>query len=193
MRKLALSFLPQMVCAALLAAASIPAQDTVLQFDPAETKVQFTLGDALHTVHGSFVLKRGNIRFNPLTGNAAGELVVDAASGASGSGARDRRMHQNILESVLFPEIVFRPDRVAGQVKPEGASQVEIHGVFLIHGAGHELTLPVAIEAAGGQYTATTHFALPYVAWGMKNPSNLLLRVSDKVEIAIQTVGRMAP
>jgi polyisoprenoid-binding protein YceI len=176
----------------LAAASSIPAQETVLQIDPTQTKVEFTLADVLHSVHGSFLLKRGDIRFDAATGKASGELVVDAASGDSGSGARDRRMHSNVLESGRYPEIVFRPDRVDGKVAPQGASQVALHGMFSIHGAEHELTMPVAVEAADGQYTAVLTFTVPYVKWGMKNPSTLFLRVSDKVEISIHTVARVA-
>ena len=183
--------LAHLACAAMLAAASsIPAEDTVLQIDPSQTKVEFTLADVLHTVHGSFLLKRGDIRFDPATGKASGELVVDATSGASGSGARDRNMHKNVLESARYPEIVFRPDRVEGKVAPQGASKVTLHGIFSIHGAEHDITLPVEVEAAGGQYTAAIRFVVPYVQWGMKNPSTLFLRVSDKVEIAIHTVAR---
>jgi polyisoprenoid-binding protein YceI len=179
-----------LACAALLAASSIPAEDTVLQIDPSRTKVEFTLADVLHTVHGSFLLKRGDIRFDAATGKASGELVVDATSGDSGSGTRDRNMHKNVLESARYPEIVFRPDRVEGKVSPQGASKVALHGIFSIHGAQHDVTLPVEVEAADGQYTATIQFAVPYVQWGMKNPSTLFLRVSDKVEISIHTVAR---
>jgi polyisoprenoid-binding protein YceI len=182
--------LPKIACAALLAAVSLSAQETALQIDPMRTEVGFTLADVLHTVHGKFTLKSGSIRFDPATGKASGELVVDAASGASGSPARDRRMHQNILESAKYPEIVFRPDRVAGKVEPQGTSQVELHGVFTIHGKPHEIVLAVQVEANGDQYTATAHFTVPYVQWGMKNPSTLILRVSDKVDIDIKTVAR---
>jgi polyisoprenoid-binding protein YceI len=183
----------RLACAAMLAAASsIPAEDTVLQIDPSQTKVEFTLADVLHTVHGNFLLKRGDIRFDAATGKASGELVVDAASGASGSGARDRNMHKNVLESARYPDIVFRSDRVEGKVAPRGASKVALHGMFSIHGAEHDITLPVEVEAAGGQYTAAIRFAVPYVQWGMKNPSTLFLRVSDKVEITIHTVARAA-
>jgi len=182
-------FLP-IACAALLAAGdSIPAQDTALQIDPAHTRVEFTLGDVLHTVHGAFQLKRGNIRFDTATGKAAGELVVDAASGSSGSGARDHRMNTSVLESARYPDIVFRPDRVEGKVALEGASQVQLHGMFTIHGAEHEITIPLEVEAADGQFTANGRFVVPYVKWGMKNPSTLVLRVSDKVQIEIHTVA----
>jgi len=186
------SWISRLACAALVAGAALSAQETALEIDPALTKVAFTLADVLHTVHGNFALKRGTIQFDPATGKASGELVVDAASGQSGSGARDKRMHQNILESARYPEIVFRPDRVQGKIEPQGTSQAQLHGIFLIHGSRHEIVMPVQVEAHGDRYTATAHFTIPYVQWGMKNPSTLILRVSDKVDIEIETVARPA-
>ena len=180
----------RLIFASLFAAALLPAQPVELQMDAAQTKVEFTLGDVLHTVHGAFALKRGDLRFDPATGKAEGELVVDAASGNSGSNARDSRMKNNILETDRFPEIVFRPDRVEGKVAPQGASQVQLHGIFSIHGQDHEIAFPAAVEGSGGQYQVTAHFEVPYVKWGMKNPSTLFLRVNDKVEITIHTVAR---
>jgi polyisoprenoid-binding protein YceI len=177
------------VSAVLLAAGeSIPTLPKSLIIDPAQAKVDFTLGSLLHTVHGTFQLKRGTLSFDPQSGKASGELVVDATSGESGSPARDKRMHASILESARYPEIVFRPDRVDGKVAAEGKSQVQLHGIFAIHGAEHEIILPTTVEAEAGQYNVNTTFEVPYVKWGMKNPSTLMLRVSDKVEITIQTV-----
>jgi polyisoprenoid-binding protein YceI len=190
--KLVRSIAPQLACAAMLATAfPIHAEDTVLQIDPSQTKVEFTLADVLHTVHGSFLLKRGTMRFDATTGKASGELVVDATSGASGSGARDRSMHKNVLESARYPEIIFRPDRVEGKMTLQGTSHVGLHGMFSIHGAEHEITLPAVVENDDGQYTAAIAFAVPYVQWGMKSPSTLFLRVSDNVEISIHTVARV--
>jgi polyisoprenoid-binding protein YceI len=182
----------QIACVMLMTAAALPAQDTTLQIDPDRTQVEFTLGGMLHTVHGTFRLTRGDIRFDTATGKASGGLVVDATSGASGNDARDRRMHSHILESDVYREIVFRPDRVEGKVASQGKSQVQLHGMFAIHGSEHEITLPVDVEAADGQFTASTHFSIPYVTWGMKNPSTLFLRVSDKVELSIRTVAGRA-
>ena len=96
-------------------------------------------------------------------------------------------MHQDILESAKYPEIVFTPDRVDGGVARQGASQIQVHGVFRIHGAAHEITLPVEVRIDNGQPSARTSFTIPYVKWGMKNPSTLFLRVSDKVEIEAVT------
>ena len=190
MTKLMRVFVPLCVSAALLVAGeSIPVQPRSLVIDPAQTKVEFTLGSLLHTVHGNFQLKRGTLSFDPQSGKAYGELVVDATSGESGSPARDKRMHASILESAKYPEIAFRPDRVDGKVAPEGKSQVQLHGVFAIHGVEHEILLPATVDAAAGQYNVAATFEVPYVTWGMKTPSTLMLRVNDTVEITIHTVA----
>ncbi len=192
MMKLMRLFLPLCVSAALLTAGeTIPAQQRSFTIDPAQTKVEFTLGSLLHTVHGDFHLKRGDLHFDPRTGKASGELVVDATTGESGSPARDKRMHASILESAQYPEITFRPDRVDGQVASVGKSQVQLHGVFAIHGVEHEILLPVTVDASGGEYKVLGIFVVPYVKWGMKNPSTLMLRVDDKVEITVQTVAHV--
>ena len=39
----------------------------------------------------------------------------------------------------------------------------------------------------------TTHFSVPYVRWGMKNPSTLFLRVGDTVSIDVHAAGRIQP
>lgn len=166
-------------------------QTGVLDLDAAQTKVEFTLNDVLHTVHGNFHLKSGTIRFDPTTGAASGMLVVDAASGASGSGGRDKRMHKNILESESFPEITFTPDHFQGHLAPEGDSDIELHGMFGIHGSTHELVLKTKVSVTGDQVTASTRFEVPYVQWGLKNPSTLFLRVGDKVDISLTAVGRL--
>jgi polyisoprenoid-binding protein YceI len=172
------------------AAALLMAQPRTIHLDPAHTNVEFTLGDTLHTVKGNFKLKRATLKFDPRTGKASGELVVDAASGDSGSKGRDSRMNRDILESEKFPEIAFRPDHLEGAVAPEGKSQVSLHGTFTIHGADHEITIPATVEAAGSEYRVVANFEVPYVKWGMKNPSNFLLKVSPKVEIRIEAVAR---
>jgi polyisoprenoid-binding protein YceI len=176
---------------ATVPAASLRQSPTTLEIDAEQTKVEFTLSDVLHTVHGNFKLKSGRIHFDPESGQASGQLVVDAASGASGSDGRDRRMHKNILESAKFPEITFTPDHFEGRLAPDGDSEIALHGTFYIHGVGHELVLKTAIHRSGDLMTASAHFEVPYVAWGMKNPSTLFLRVSDKVDINLRATGQL--
>jgi polyisoprenoid-binding protein YceI len=168
------------------------AQQNTLQLDPEQTTVKFTLGDVLHTVHGTFGLKQGAIKFDPVSGQASGEIVVDAASGNSGNGTRDRKMHKEVLESARYPEISFKIDHVDGTVAPQGKSSVQVHGIFRIHGADHEMIAPAQVDMTAGRWSATIHFAVPYVKWGLKNPSTLFLRVSESVEIDMTAQGTVA-
>jgi polyisoprenoid-binding protein YceI len=166
----------------------VAAQDTALQLDPEHTTINFTLGDVLHTVHGTFQLKEGALRLSAASGKLTG-IVVDARSGESGGGMRNRKMHQEVLQSDRYPDIVFRADRVDGDVTAQGKSEVRVHGIFSMHGSDHELTVPAEVQMAPGSWTATLHFAIPYAAWGMKNPSTLFLRVSESVDIDLTASG----
>jgi polyisoprenoid-binding protein YceI len=165
------------------------AQQLRLEFSPANTTINFALGDLVHTVRGSFLLKQGNVQYDFSTANVTGALVIDAASGNSGNRIRDRKMHREILESARYSEITFRPDRLEGEVAPSGSFTVKVHGIFSVHGADHELTMPVRVQVLPDHWTADAHFTIPYVKWGIKNPSSFLLRVSESVEIAVHATG----
>ncbi len=173
------------------AAATAPAQDFTLTLDPQHTVINFTLSDVLHTVRGTFQLKQGNLQFDPASNKLSGEIVVDAKSGQTGNGMRDRKMHGEVLESERYPEISFRPDRIDGAVSVQGKSSVRVHGIFNIHGADHELTVPAEVEVTADHWKATLHFAVPYANWGMKNPSTLFLRVSESVDIEVIASGAL--
>lgn len=177
-----------------LAAGSITpaaAQNITLQLDPARTPVKITLGAALHTVHGTFHLKSGTLELDTASGKVRGTIVVDARSGETGNGSRDRKMHKDVLESERYPEIVFRPDRVEGTVAASGKSAVKVHGTFSIHGTDHEITVPADADIGADHWSAHAHFTIPYEKWGIRNPSNLFLHVSDSVEIDIAAEGAL--
>jgi polyisoprenoid-binding protein YceI len=164
-----------------------------LQFSPATTGITFTLGDLVHTVHGSFNLKSGEVKYDPATGAVSSSLVVDATSGQSRNRIRDRRMHREILESAKYPEITFRPDHVDGRLADPGTSIVQVHGIFSIHGADHEVIIPVRVQMLADHWIADAHFTVPYVKWGIKDPSNFLLRVSESVEVNVHATGLNPP
>jgi hypothetical protein len=182
-----------MVMAVVLAVAdAVPAQEVTVDLDPIQTEVAFTLSDVLHTVHGNFKLKSGTTKFNAASGAAGGLVVIDATSGESGNRARDQKMHKNVLLSQQYPEITFSPGRIKGTVIPQGDSDVAIAGIMKLDAQDHEITLNARVHIAGDHITATTNFVIPYVQWGLKNPSTFLLRVSDKVQITVQTAGHVS-
>lgn len=178
------------VCAAA-AATETPSQEMTVELNPDQTKVAFTLGDVLHTVHGTFKLKSGVIHFNPATGAASGLVVVDVTSGDSGSKNRDRKMHKDILESAKYPDATFSPSKVSGEFHQQGASTMQVTGIFRLHGSDHLVTLGFPIQVDGSSITMTSHMVIPYVAWGLKNPSTFILRVSDKLDLNINAAGQL--
>jgi polyisoprenoid-binding protein YceI len=169
------------------------AQQQTFTLDPAQTKVNFTVDSTLHTVHGDFRLKRGSIQFDNATGSAGGELVVDSASGESGSDGRDKKMHKDILESPKYSDIVFVPQHIKGSVAAEGKSTVEVEGVLTLHGKSKPVTMPLEVQLQGNAGSADGSFSVKYQEWGVKNPSTFILRVNDKVEIHVHAVGTLAP
>ncbi|MGB8536617.1 MAG: YceI family protein [Acidobacteriaceae bacterium] len=157
--------------------------------DPAQTEIRWKLS-GLHTVHGTFKLKSGEFLFNPKTGLAEGEILVDATTGESGNPARDKHMQDEVLESNRYPAIFYHPTEIKGPFKAgEGAQNLTGEGTFNIHGADHPLELHLKVQINADTVTATTRFTVPYVEWGMKNPSKFLLRVGKQVEIEVTAKG----
>ncbi len=173
----------------LATALAASAQRYALQADPAKSTVKFTLDAALHTVNGTFQVKPGGLQFDPASNQIQGEILVDAKSGKTGNGMRDRKMHKDVLESETYPEISFRPQRVEGTVRSSAQSSVSVHGIFRLHGVDREITVPAQVEMSGDHWTAAIHFTIPYQKWGLKNPSTLFLRVSDSVQIDVLASG----
>jgi polyisoprenoid-binding protein YceI len=164
-------------------------QELRLNFTSANTTINFTLGDILHTIHGSFKLQQGDVEYQFRTGAVQGKLTIEAASGQTGNHSRDHKMQRDILESARYPQITFRPQQVEGTVALAGTATVVVKGIFSIHGVEHELVMPVRVEISPDHWVADTQFTIPYVKWGMKNPSTFLLRVSESVEINVHAVG----
>jgi len=171
------------------------AAETVVQLDPEATEVSFVLGATAHDVHGTFGFREGTIRFDPATGEASGELVVDATAADTGNGSRDKTMHKKVLESDKFPNIVFHIERVKGSLPEPGAAgakaSLELQGTMEIHGGKHPLTMPAEVTRDGDTIHATTHFDVPFVEWGMHDPSVLFLRVEKNVAVTVETEGHL--
>jgi polyisoprenoid-binding protein YceI len=184
-------FISSLILIAGLLPQPASAQDVVLDLDASRSTVDFTLGAFLHTVHGSFKFKSGTIRLDPATGKAQGEIDVDLTTGSTGIGARDAVMQGHVLESQRFPDAVFTPDTVSGQLNATGASTLDVHGQLAIHGATHDVTFHVAAEANGTQVTVTSSTTIPYAQWGMKNPSTFFLHVDDHVEVNVRAIAEI--
>src|SRR5579862_3153478 len=183
---------PAVLVLLMAGAAASVAQQVQVTLDPAQTKINISVHDVHGGVHGTFPMKSGTVSFDSSTGAASGEIIVDAASGNTGNDSRDHKMKKDVLETQRYPTITFTPRRVIGKIAPQGASNLQVEGVFAIHGGDHTLTLTVPVEVSGDKVTGTTSFEVPYESWGMKNPSVLFLRVEGKAEVTLSFAGRIA-
>jgi polyisoprenoid-binding protein YceI len=163
----------------------------VVEFDRAATKINWVLAGNVHTVHGTFQLKKGELNFDRANGNISGEVVVETESGESGNAARDKRMKKEVLETDKFPEVRLKVTKLEGVVAAENASNVRMLGQFTLHGASHEVSIPLQVTLNGAEFTGKGKFVVPYVDWGMKEPSNFLLKVNKTVEIEVEAAGHL--
>ena len=180
--------------ALLTFAPMLMAQQQSLDFtlDPATTAIHWTLNTTVHTVHGTFKLQKGSIRIDPATGNASGLIVIDAVSGESGDGTRDKRMDNVVLETGKYPTITFRPTHVSGKVDISAPGSITADGVMNLHGQNHPMQLTVDLQPRDSGVASKIHFEVPYVAWGMKDPSVMMFRVDKKVAIDIDATATPA-
>ena len=172
-------------------AASGELRSGTLELDPSKTLIEFRLPGNLHTTHGTFTLERGTILGDAATGKAGGSIVVDAGSGDTGIGARDEEMRESVLEAQRYPEITFDPQHFTVELREEGQFQATIRGVLTLHGERHDVTLTAQGQLAGDNLTARAHFSVPYVDWGLKDPSVLFLTVAKQVDVDIATAGHV--
>jgi len=168
------------------------AQHQNFAVDPASSQVSFSLGGNTHHVNGTFHVQSGSIDFDRGAQTISGSVVVAAGSGNSGDEGRDKKMNADVLEAAKFAEVSFAPKSYQGAIAATGDSTIQVTGVFTLHGAPHDLTVPMQIHIDGSSVTAKTHFSVPYVKWGLKDPSIFILKVAKDVDIDLTLAGKVS-
>jgi polyisoprenoid-binding protein YceI len=163
-----------------------------LHLDPAQTEVHYTLKDTIHTVHGTFRMSAGDISFNPQTGEATGKVTVDTGSGASGNDTRDGKMKKDFLEVPSFPIATYEVEHVNGFDPQKPSQKITVNGTMTLHGAKHALVMEFDLGRDGQATVAATHFMIPYVAWGIKDPSIPFVKVEKEVLMEITARGTLS-
>jgi polyisoprenoid-binding protein YceI len=162
-----------------------------IEVDPTRTTIAFTLKATLHSVEGSARLDSGWLAIDPLTGTAEGEIVIDATSAETGHHKRDEKMHTEVLLSALHPRIVVRALRLEGELERTSASELTVVAEIELAGDRHELRLPLAVEVAADTFVARSEFTVPYVSWGLADPSTFVLRVAKEVVVIVEAAGNL--
>ena len=181
-----------LVSAPLVIASRAFAQHQTFTVNPQASDVAFTLGGSAHTTHGTFHVESGVIDFDPSATKISGSVTVAAGSGQSGSDSRDKKMTNEVLDAPHFSDVSFAPKSYEGSIAPTGDSTVQVTGTFTLHGTPHELTVPMQVHIDGTSCTAKTHFVVPYVKWGLKDPSVFIFKVAREVDIDLTLKGSLS-
>ena len=65
-------------------------------------------------------------------------------------------------------------------------------GIFTLLGTPHEITIPIFVRVEGTTATAKAHFVIPYIQWGLKDPSFLFWKADKDVAIDLVLTGRLS-
>jgi polyisoprenoid-binding protein YceI len=168
------------------------AQHRTFTVQPDASQVAFNLGASDHPVQGTFHVQSGSIDFDLNAPKISGSVVVAAGSGSSGNDSRDKKMTKDVLEAPHFTDVSFVPRSYQGTVAPSGGSSIQVTGTFTLHGTPHDLTVPMQINIEGDKLTAKTHFTVPFVQWGLKDPSFFMFKVDKEVGIDLTLVGHVS-
>jgi polyisoprenoid-binding protein YceI len=182
-----------MLSLALLPSTATAADDVLtLHLDPAASSLAFVLDATLHKVDGRLGPASGRIAFDPATGAASGEIVIDLTGAETGNGRRDHKMHEKVLETGRHPVAVYRVSRinVLGPLR-QGSNDVRLLGVLDLRGASHEVDVVAKAVLDGDRVTARGRLDVPYVDWGLHDPSFFVLRVAKQVQVDLVVAGRL--
>jgi polyisoprenoid-binding protein YceI len=174
-------------------ASVLSAQQQTFTVNPDTCRVAFSLGGNTHHVDGTFHVRSGSIKFDQGAQTISGSVIVAAGSGNSGDSGRDKKMNADVLDVAHYTDVSFVVKSYQGTVAASGDSTIQVTGVFTLHGTPHDLTIPMQIRVDGSALVAKTRFQVPYVQWGLKDPSIFILKVAKVVDIDLMLAGSLTP
>jgi polyisoprenoid-binding protein YceI len=177
--------------AAVLAPAAL-AQHQTFVVNPAASEVKITLKTTHELVNGTFHAQSGSIEFDPSAPKMSGSVVVLAGSGKTGNGSRDKKMNKDILKVEQYPTVSFETKSYSGTIAPSGDSTIQVTGIFTLLSTPHEITIPMVVHLDSATATAKAHFVVPYVQWGLKNPSFLIWKADNDVAVDLFLTGQLS-
>jgi polyisoprenoid-binding protein YceI len=176
----------------ILLAPSALAQRQTFVVNPDASEVKMTLNTTHELVVGTFHLRSGSIEFDRSNHSISGSVVVLAGSGKTGNNSRDKKMYRDVLEVEQHATVWFEPKTYSGAIAPSGDSNISVTGIFTLLGIPHEITIPILVHLEGTSATASAHFVVPYVQWGLKNPSFLIWKADNDVAIDLALKGQLS-
>jgi polyisoprenoid-binding protein YceI len=142
----------------------------------------------------------GEAQFSPdQLGSASLHVAVKAASLAVTNDVSDkdrreieREMHENVLESAKYPEIVYDCSRISVDTPANGQYSMALYGNLTLHGVTNALKIPARVAITGDMLRAYGEFLLRQSDYNIKLVSAIGggLKVKDELKFTFDIAAR---
>jgi polyisoprenoid-binding protein YceI len=170
---------------------------------PSRFTVQVTAGGLLSAFgHNPVIAIRnfsGEARFQPDTLESTSLRVVVQAASLAVSGDvsdKDRReiertMHERVLESASYPEIVFQSSSVRVSLAGPGQYRVEAMGQLSLHGVTREHIVSARVTVGPDRLRAAGEFSLHQTDYGIElvSVAGGVLKVKDELKCSFDILA----
>ena len=175
-----------------LVAGVVHAEPMRFELDTERSEVRVVLGATLHTVEGVVPVGPATFVWDADEGSASGRVVIEAGALDTGIDARNEKMHERVLRSAEFPEIIF--EATGFDLRQDGEQEMRfvLEGRLTVLGTRHAVELETHARRRGdGSWKARANVDVPYVEWGLEDPSLPLFSVDKYVIVEVKAVGRL--
>jgi polyisoprenoid-binding protein YceI len=141
----------------------------------------------------------GEVRLSEEIEKSTLAMTIDATSLKVGTEMKDKdrvelewQMHENVLESAGYPEIVYRCSRISASKTNEGQYWVALNGELTLHGVTKALTVPARVFVNGDSMRASGNFSLLQSDYDIQlvSVAGGALKVKDEVKFSFEITAQ---
>ena len=104
----------------------------------------------------------------------------------------ERAMHEEVLQSGRFPEIVYECSRLSASKTGEGLYWVSLNGELSLHGVTRKQVIPARVSVGETSLKASGEFSLRQSDYGIKlvSAAGGTIKVKDELKLSFEIVAR---
>jgi len=104
----------------------------------------------------------------------------------------ERVMHERVLESAGYPEIVYNCSRVSASKTGEGQYWVALNGDLTLHGVTRGLTIPARVTVSGDSLKASGSFSILQSNYEIElvSVAGGTLKVKDELKCSFEVAAK---
>jgi polyisoprenoid-binding protein YceI len=141
-----------------------------------------------HSAHGRMELTAGGVPAHVL-------ITIPVLSFDSHNRNRDSHMAE-VVESYIFADVVFESTHLALLDEAHGTGSAparwQVEGILTFHGVSRRIHLPVTITRGSADLSASGQFEVKLTDFDIEQPSFMLVKVKDALNVAFEIVAHAA-